>query len=476
MYNKKLYEELAYKFSYLSNLKPDGVETKFDLLDIGLSDKFVQKFSPLRYGFYMNLLKALSNPNILKNVLYENKLIKINKEQENADVEEILNMIKRLYAIPTEDFEGKTEQEYNKMKQDKVDTVNTELKNRLKFAMRMNYGENNSTNDTSEFLENLLSESDESAEAKRKKKEEEDKRKKEEEAAKKLAAEEAAKAANAANPTGSTNRTNVTGSTNSTNATGSTNLISPRIRAPSRGGNLDFSEMFGGVDQNELDDYTKNIQELQKDFKKKGLNKYTDLLKKELDSGDNSTIKAQKLQDILFELEDDQQYSIKKFDLTKEDKLVFIGTTFVIRMLTLMIIDWSMTSNFIVSFYEAYLLYIGLYCIFLLLIMVIVNMTYIMPIQKLYTENTFASNIANIFYFFYLVPGKMLSSSLRLGVHIGVIVLMTVIALFIVYSPQNKELVISYDYTEKRNIRTQLNNFTLILWLFTSFLAMYYRS
>lgn len=401
MYNKDIYEQLALKFSYLSNLKPNGVKSKINLWDVGLNDKFVQKFNPSRYSFYMKLLKAFTNPKVLKNVLYEHKLIKANKQEEQADIEEISNLLERLLTISSDKTKHMSDKDYIEEKKKIVEDTKKELKTRLKLSMKMNYS--NEDAKVEEFIDRLLDKEDKYDD----------------------------------------------------------NSIK-------KGGSP------GNMTEKEVDDMKEKINVKAEEFKKKGLNVYTDKLKKLNDNNDlDDTVKAQKLNDVLFELEDNTRYSIKKFDITKEDKLVFVGVIFVIRMLSLMIIDWSMTSNFVVNFYQAYLLYIALYCIFLLLVVVVVNFTYIMPIQKLYDgENTFANTLASVFYFFYLVPGKMYNSSLRLIVHLGIIILMTIIALFIVYTPQNANATINYDYAEKRNIRTQLNNFTLILWIVTSMIVI----
>lgn len=402
MYNKDIYDELAYKFQYLSNLKPDSVKTKFNFTDVALSDKFVQKFSPSKYAFYMQFLRALTDPHILKNVIYETKLIKSKKDEEIQRRENITRLVRKLYALDVNELNGLSPKEYAEKKQQRAHEVNKNLQNLLQTAMKSQFDEDN----TNEILKAFIP-----------------------------------------------------GYNPSNNQKG--------------------AEQKGGA-PTDVDGIKTLIQDKKDAFEKQGIGKYIDAVDKILKNQDKTmsrNIKAQKLQDVMMEWEDDPQYSINKFKLTKEDKLVFIGVTFVIRLISLMIIDWSMTSNFIVNFFQAYMLYIGLYCLFLLLVMVIVNMSYVLSINDVFDgDHRFPSSLASIFYFFYIVPGKAKSSSLRILLHIGIIVLMTFIALFIVYNPQNnKASSINYDYSEKRNIKRQLNDFTLILWLFTSFLAMYYR-
>jgi hypothetical protein len=119
------------------------------------------------------------------------------------------------------------------------------------------------------------------------------------------------------------------------------------------------------------------------------------------------------------------------------------------------------------------MLYVGVYILFILLIMTVVNMVYIMPIENLFKDDhSFATTIASVLYYFYIVPGKILKSFGRILLHLLLIVFVTIIALFIVQNnPQNEDTTINYDYSEKKNIRRQLNNFTLILWILTSIVA-----
>ena len=221
----------------------------------------------------------------------------------------------------------------------------------------------------------------------------------------------------------------------------------------------------------------RSANELKKDFKNNSIiNKYANrLLKVQKETGDNK-IKARKLQDIINEIEYDDVTSIKSLEITKEDILVFIGITFMIRLICLMIIDWSLTSNFVVSFLQAYLLYIGIYFIFILLIVVTVNITYNFSLNQLYnSDHGTITSLAGSLYYFYFIPGKMLQSSARIIIHLVFILTLTMLSLFIVKGTNNTEEIISYNYSEKKHIKRQLTNFTLILWIFTSVFAIGFR-
>jgi hypothetical protein len=72
---KDIYQELAFKFGYLSDLKPDNMKTKLNFLDNMLTETFVHDFNPKRYMFYIEFMKALKDPATLKKIIYAELLI-----------------------------------------------------------------------------------------------------------------------------------------------------------------------------------------------------------------------------------------------------------------------------------------------------------------------------------------------------------------------------------------------------------------
>jgi hypothetical protein len=102
----------------------------------------------------------------------------------------------------------------------------------------------------------------------------------------------------------------------------------------------------------------------------------------------------------------------------------------------------------------------------LLLITIIVNISYSDYDNK---GNLYAS-IASSFYYFYFIPGNY-KDYFRIIVHIGIILSISAIAILI----KNNEIKnndINFDYTKKKNINKALNDISLIIWIFTSIVAM----
>lgn len=473
------YEELAYKFKNLPNLKPDNAKGKDDsFFKYSIGDNFVHKLNPSRYKFYIEFMKGLENPEVLKNMIYENKLIGLRKEEEKQIINEITSKMNQLYSLPYNLDKNivKNDELYTKLKKELYEKESNKLKNRIKNIVHTyDIGKIDGTR-------------------KRRKEKVAEKNTKNSEKIDEIIDETFGSTVKSTNVSGGgANQQNeieqqfqqqyqqdffpelpqeIKIGDNDTKIS-AINVINQNIKNTEE----KIKKAQDKIDNDKII-YKENIQKIKDKFKSDGLlHNYTDRLKFVLETptSDNS-LKASKLQDIVLDIDENEFTSIKNLQLSKEDKLVFIAITFLLRLISLVIIDWSLNSNFIVSFKQAYVLYIVIYCIFLLLIVVMVNMTYNYPIYKLYLDshNIFTS-IASAMYFFYIVPGYTISNSIRLIVHIGIIIILTFTTIIITELDNKKndsEEVLLYDYTIKKKIRSNLNNFTLILWLFTSLVAM----
>jgi hypothetical protein len=434
---KDIYEELAFKFGYLSDLKPDNMKTKFNFLDNMLTDTFVHDFNPKRYMFYIEFMKALKDPATLKKIIYESKLIKSKKEDENKILEEIVKRLNQLFAVTDKNMFA-NDDVFAEYKKAKIQKEQDEVVKRLTDAMDEYILDDDKALPKKTASKNVIE--------------------------------------NIEKAFGSTSNIKINGGYGMTGGVGDEK--ENELKAKKENELKAKKEILEALlNDNEIlfKDYDSKIDKLKDDYNTTNLlGEYKDKLKTVLDAptGDDK-IKARKLQDIISEIEDNDMTSIKSLELTKEDRLVFIGITFMIRLLILTVIDWSMTTNFVINFFQAYILYIGLYFVFVLLFVVIVNLTYNLSIYKLYIDkhNLFTS-MAGSLYYFYLVPGNMLGSGMRILIHLGLIFFMTIISLFISYNGSYTEDEFNYNYAEKKQIKRQLNNFTLVLWIFTSILAM----
>lgn len=155
------------------------------------------------------------------------------------------------------------------------------------------------------------------------------------------------------------------------------------------------------------------------------------------------------------------------------DRVVFIITTFVIRIITLIIIQWGLDTNLINSFYKAFNYYCFIYLLIFAFITMFVNVVIAYPIVDLFSTRSII-NIPNLFYYFYIYT----NGSIRLLLHIVFIL----IILFIPYvisvdkfnlRQKNKEDVnISTDQEKKKKIYDTISLFSLIIWILTSIVAL----
>lgn len=475
---KDIFEELAFKFSNLADLKPDNIKTNFDFLSFALKDETVHNFNPSRYVFYIEFMKGLKDPDLLKNIIYENKLIKGSKEEENKTIEEIVKKMNLLYSISgvtTNPNILKDDELYTRLKKELRKTENAELEKRIKNILNI---QNDDVNDE---IHRLLTEETKETESDKRdqesKKREEELKKKieqleqqqlEKQQLEKLEQQQLEKQQLEKQQQGQQG-----------GAEEDSSKFEPKNAMDELAKNAALiASKVDNVQNNNNDDtekMKKNFKLIRENFKKNShLYDFKNKLKYVLDTPSvDSKVKASKLRDIIIEIEEDDLTSINSLKLTKEDKLVFIGITFLLRLISLMIIEWALHTNFCVTFTQAYLLWLGLYSIFLLICIVIVNITYNYPIFKLYEgSHSLYTSIASAFYYFYFIPGNFLSSSLRIVIHFGVIIFLTIIAILIV-DQNNNSITLNYDYAHKKKIIRSIGDFTLILWLFTSIIAMY---
>jgi hypothetical protein len=478
---RKVFEELSLKFTNLQDLKPDNVKNKLDFFDNVLKDETVHNFNPRAYEFYMNMLKEFKNPAILKNIIYETKLIKAKKKDEGKIISQIVSKLNELYRITDKNIVA-NDDAYMAFKDAKIQGENTEIATRLEKIMDGYDFSNTKKDDIVKAVKKTFDDKDANEE-----------RRGEGNSDKSVVVPVAKTGAETGEGRGAETgerkgeETGVVPGAETGAETGEGRGAETGERrgdetgAATRGRRGDVpvaatgaastvpSDPFSGGAPTQIEAEQK-ITNLIETFENKNLlKKYAAELKDVLDAPTtDNKLKAEKLKDLLYEIEEDEATSIKSLEISKEDKLVFIGITFMIRLITLMIIDWALTSNFIITFTQAYMMYIGVYTVILLLFVVIVNMSFNLSVYDLYNGDGVSTSIASALYYFYIIPGNMKPAIIRLSIHLFMILAVTILALFIVGNTKTTDEVLNFDYSEKKRIRGSLSHFTLLLWLITS--------
>ena len=403
---RSLMEELKYKFSYLNDLKPDDAKSQVQSNNI-VDDNFVHKLNPTRFAFYQEFIREIQkNPELLKKIIYENKMIKHKKEDEDKMIENIVNNLEGLYRIPEKTVK------YIDAKKKKMKYENDNIVKQLEKII--SHGE---TLDSGfEYQEN----SENITEKKK-------------------------------------------------------NILKDTFVGGQESTKLDTmkQKMDTEIKEN-VAKYDKNIKDMKTKFEDGTvLKKFSKKLSEVNDEDLPGNVKAMKLKDIVSDIENDKFTTINSLNISKDDRLLFIGVTFLIRLVSLGIIDWSLSTNFVTSFTSAFVLYIMIYSLFILLILIMVNVQYQVPISELYnSEHSLFTAISGSMYYFYMRPGYFFSSITRFIAHLGIMASITTIAILIKDKDQQKGNL-NYNYAEKKRIRKSVHNFTLLMWVFTSSLAMY---
>ena len=217
-----------------------------------------------------------------------------------------------------------------------------------------------------------------------------------------------------------------------------------------------LKEIFGnkmlGGNKELLDDYSTKIENVMSNNK------------------DIDDVKVAKLNDIFNDMENviDPE---KVLNITKEDRIIFIILTFILRVISLSFVDWALNTNYINNFQQAFIFYAFLYILLLLIITILVNITYSYSINSIKFGTTGFSNLVNALYYFYIIPGGGIYRNARLIVHILFILIFLSIPILI---KNNQENIDEFDYVRKKQIKNVLGNFTLVIWLFTSMISINY--
>ena len=152
------------------------------------------------------------------------------------------------------------------------------------------------------------------------------------------------------------------------------------------------------------------------------------------------------------------------------DRGIFILTTLIIRILSLSLIFWGLNSNLINNFKNAYIYYCCIYILFFTFILGIVNVMYYYPIIELFS-NSSISSMPNLLYYFYI----HINGPNRLILHIILILLLLFIPYILDMDKKNFEetdMNISFDNNIKQDIYNSIANFSLVIWVLTSIIAI----
>jgi hypothetical protein len=168
------------------------------------------------------------------------------------------------------------------------------------------------------------------------------------------------------------------------------------------------------------------------------------------------------------------QFSPDRLNITFIDRCIFIGVTFMLRLVSLSLVYWGLNSNLINNFRNAFVYYCLIYILFFTFIIGLVNIIFYYPIFEL-LGNSSINYLPNMFYFFYI----HINGYRRLILHCIIILLLLFIPFILALDSSkkkfdNENINISYNYKMKDKIYKTISNFSLVIFVLTSIVAFNY--
>jgi hypothetical protein len=177
------------------------------------------------------------------------------------------------------------------------------------------------------------------------------------------------------------------------------------------------------------------------------------------------------------DFENDPQNPLEELEITIDDRIVFIITTFFIRYITILMVQWCIDINIIKSFYEGFIYYAIIYIILFWFVVLFINIDNSYDVKYM-NFNGIINSIRSLFYYFYMGTNGIS----RLLIHTSLILLLIVIPIIlnIKKKPEFKDETNDEDtitnakilnYEERKQLSKTLSLFTIFIWLFTSIIA-----
>jgi hypothetical protein len=185
-------------------------------------------------------------------------------------------------------------------------------------------------------------------------------------------------------------------------------------------------------------------------------------------------IELKNIKNKLLSFENNPNNYYKNTELTFEDRFVFIITTFFIRYISLILVQWCVDINIIKSFEEGFIYYAVIYVAIFWFIILFINIDNGFKVDYMNLSNAMNS-IRSLFYYFYMGTNGIT----RLIVHSCIIFILIIVPVILNIKKKNNyseedgeekfENIISYE--DRKKLTKSLSLFTIYLWILTSIIA-----
>ena len=170
--------------------------------------------------------------------------------------------------------------------------------------------------------------------------------------------------------------------------------------------------------------------------------------------------------------ENDPDNPLKELEITFDDRLVFIFSTFFIRYITLVLVKWSIDINIIKTFEEGFYYYAAIYLTIFWFIVLFVNIDNSTQIDYMNFDD-FMNSIRSVFYYYYMGTNGVT----RLFIHSALIVILLMIPVILnirkknEYEEDEENTSNILNYEERKKLIKSLSLFTIYIWILTSIIA-----
>ena len=170
--------------------------------------------------------------------------------------------------------------------------------------------------------------------------------------------------------------------------------------------------------------------------------------------------------------ENDPDNPLKELEITFDDRLVFIFSTFFIRYITLVLVKWSIDINIIKTFEEGFYYYAGIYLTIFWFIVLFVNIDNSTQVDYMNFDD-FMNSIRSVFYYYYMGTNGIT----RLFIHSALIVILLMIPVILNIRKKNdfdedeENTSNILNYEERKKLIKSLSLFTIYIWILTSIIA-----
>lgn len=159
---------------------------------------------------------------------------------------------------------------------------------------------------------------------------------------------------------------------------------------------------------------------------------------------------------VISEMQVDDRYSLDNENITPTDRFVFLAVTFVIRGITLYMLEWAINTRFITNFQSAFLYYFFIYNALFILFAMMVNMSDSLFFEMMFfymstKTHGIGRNLTHVLIQLILLPIPFLVKEDRF---------------------EGDSEVLSFE--QRMHLQGSITQFSLFIWLFTSFIAFMY--